>query len=58
MASSRPRRDVCVSSPSQSEVEDAGSDSDFSPGSLIIDMGSDGTVYTHSLKNIQSSIYR
>ena len=46
MASSRPRRDVCVSSPSQSEVEDAGSDSDFSPGSLIIDMGSDGTVHT------------
>ena len=43
MANTRSRRDVHVSSPSQqSDLEDPGSDSDYSPGSLIIDMGTDG----------------
>lgn len=42
MASSRPRREVFARSPSQSDMEDIGSDSDYSPGSLMIDMGNDG----------------
>ena len=42
MASSRPRREVWARSPSQSDMEDIGSDSDYSPGSLMIDMGNDG----------------
>ena len=37
------RGEVAVSSPSQqSDVEDPGSDSDYSPGSLIIDIGTEG----------------
>ena len=42
MASSRPRREVWARSPIQSDMEDIGSDSDYSPGSLMIDMGNDG----------------
>ena len=42
MASTRSRREVRAKSPNLSDVEDAGSDSDYSPGSLMIDMGADG----------------
>lgn len=42
MANSRPRREVRNRSPSQSDMEDIGSDSDYSPGSLMIDMGNEG----------------
>lgn len=39
MASTRSRRGVRTRSPNPSDIEDPGSDSDYSPGSLIIDMG-------------------
>ena len=43
MASTRSRRGVRVRSPNLSDVEDGGgSDSDYSPGSLMIDMGAEG----------------
>ena len=42
MASTRSRREIQAKSPNPSDVEDPGSDSDYSPGSLIIDMGADG----------------
>ena len=48
MASTRSRREVRARSPrSTSDVEGPGSDSDYSPGSLIIDMGVDGGLYIH-----------
>ena len=47
MANTRSRREVRARSPNLSDVEDVGSDSDYSPGSLMIDMGADGRRHIH-----------